>query len=617
MKKTLLLATCMGITLMGAAQSTRSFPSKRVVGPTHTRPGTLQSGDRDVIWTDDFSVPGNWVIAQDAGAFDLDWEIGVGLMNTGSFPTAPIMSTTAANGFAMLDSDAGNNTSGIEESAHITTATAVNLTGVNNVILEFENHYRLFPPEACYVVVSTDGTFPLLNSSTDITGMPNVFRLFTNLTTNQSTANPETVSLDISAIAGNQSNVKIRFHWTGAYGYSWYVDDVALIEQLDYELVNNFGVISHTGNGEEYGRVPPDQFQSTVNFGTEVLNFGVNPQTAVSVNVVVTGPLPATTEVLNLDFPLGDIASGATAYLDQDVAIGALGLGVYNVVFDVTSNESGSETNLTNNMVTRQFGVDDQRYAIDGIGVYDNNDLLGIGSGSFTGAEDGLEIMSYYEFISNATVHGVEAILADGTAVGSAVIVSLYDTTTVLNTPASAASLSNPIAQSDVIEIAQFNLDQGRIVGLFLTPANIAPGGYYCTVRLLSQANVYPITILDDNTVPQPGNSGLIFIPNNNVFGNGNAPAVRAVLDPTVGISENSALEGVSLYPNPSHGMLRLNSAYAGVHSVEVMNLLGANVKSERINANGTIDLSSIAKGVYMVRVSNANGSMVQRVALD
>ena len=202
MKKTLLLATCMGITLMGAAQSTRSFPSKRVVGPTHTRPGTLQSGDRDVIWSDDFSVPANWVIAHDAGAFNLDWQIGVGLMNTGSFPTAPIMSTTAANGFAMLDSDAGNNTSGTEESAYITTATGIDLSGVSNVVLEFENHYRKFPPEACYVVVSTDGTWPTLNSSTDITGMPNVFRLFSALATNGSTTNPETVSLDISTIAG-------------------------------------------------------------------------------------------------------------------------------------------------------------------------------------------------------------------------------------------------------------------------------------------------------------------------------------------------------------------------------------------------------------------------------
>ncbi|MBK6830314.1 MAG: T9SS type A sorting domain-containing protein [Flavobacteriales bacterium] len=615
MKKTLLVGVCLGLTVAGVAQSGRSLPEKRVAGPTITRPGVHHgSADRVVIWSDDLSSASTWTLGQDPGAFDLDWEIGVGLENTGSYPTAPIESTTAANGYAMLDSDGANNTSGTEESAHMTTATSIDLSSYSNVVLEFENHYRKFPPEACYAVVSTDGTFPLLSSSTDISGMPNVFRLFANLATNESTTNPETVSLDISSIAGGQSTVWIRFHWTGAYGYSWFLDDVSLIEQQPYDLVMNYGVISHTGNGDEYGRVPVAQLNPDMNFGAEILNFGSLAQTGLQVQVLVTDAASAT--VIDQTFTLGDLASGATVSLDEMVTLPAIGVGIYDVRFEVTSNEGGSEVILDNNVVNRQFGVDNDRYALDGIGVYDDNALLGIGSESFTGAEDGLEVMTYYEFAANATVHGVEAILANGTLVGSAVIVSLYDTTTVLNTPASAASLSNPIAQSDVIEITQADLDAGRVVGLFIAPANIAPGGYYCTVRLLSQGNLYPITILDDNTVPQPGNDGLIFIPNDNVFGNGNAPAVRAVLNPSVGISE-AALEGVGLFPNPTTGVLRLSTSYTGSHTIEVMDLLGARVMSERINGNGTIDLTGMAKGLYLVRVSNDKGSLVQRVALD
>lgn len=615
MKKTVLFGACLGLTVAGVAQSGRSFQEKRMAGPLQTRPAVHHgSADRDVIWSDDFSNAATWTIAQDAGAFDLDWQIGVGLTNQGSYPTAPIESTTAANGYAMLDSDGANNTSGTEESAHITTASSIDLSGSSNVVLEFENHYRKFPPEACYVVVSTDGTFPALNTSSDISGMPNVFRLFAGLATNASTANPETVSLDISSIAGGQSTVWIRFHWTGAYGYSWFVDDVSLIEQQPYDLVMNYGVVSHTGAGDEYGRVPVAQLNPEMNFGAEILNFGSLDQTGLSVHLLVTDASAAT--VIDQTYTLGDLAAGATVSMDEMVTLPTLAPGVYDVVFTVTSNEAGSETVVDNNVINRQFGIDNDVYALDGIGVYDNNTLLGLGSESFTGAADGLEVMSYYEFVTAATVHGVEAILSNGTEVGSAVIVSLYDTTTVFNTPGAAASLSNPIAQSDVIEITQTNLDEGRVVGLFITPANIAAGAYYATIRLLSQGNLYPITILDDATVPQPGGDGLIFIPNDNVYTNGNAPAVRAVLNPTVGISE-AALEGVGLFPNPTTGILRLSSTYAEAHTIEVMDLLGARVMTERISGNGTIDLTGMAKGIYLVRVSNSKGSLVQRIALD
>lgn len=617
MKKTLLLGVCLGSALIGTAQLNRSLPEKRVVGPTNTRAGVHHSAaNRALIWSDDFSNPATWTIAQDAGAFDLDWEIGVGLTNGGTYPTAPIESTTAANGYAMLDSDGANNNAGPAESAHITTANPIDLSGSANVVLSFENHYRRFNPNACYVVISTNGTdWPALTSDTAAwSSFPNVFKLFSTIGVNDATDNPETVSIDISDVAGGQSTVWVRFHWTGQYGYSWFVDDVSIVDQPSYDLVMNYGVISHTGNGDEYGRVPQSQLGSTMNFGAEIFNFGVEAQTGLTVSLLVTDGGGNT--VIDQDFPLGDLAPSATATLDEDVTLPTLAEGIYNVEFEVSSNESASEEVPEDNGVTRQFGIDNDVYALDGIGVYDDNDLLGIGSESFTGAADGLEVMTYYQFATNTTVHGVEAILSTTTEAGSAVIVSLYDTTTVLNTPGSAPTLSNPIAQSDVLEVSQADVDAGRIVGLFLSAANINAGGYYCTIRLLSQSNTYPITILDDNTVPQPGNDGLIFIPNDNVYGNGNAPAVRAILNPTIGISE-SMLEGVSLFPNPTNGVLRLSTAYSGAHTVEVMDLLGARVLNQRLLGNGTIDLSSVAKGIYLVRVSNSQGSMVQRVVRD
>ena len=31
-------------------------------------------------------------------------------------------------------------------------------------------------------------------------------------------------------IAANESQVWVRFHWTGTWGYAWFVDDVSIVE---------------------------------------------------------------------------------------------------------------------------------------------------------------------------------------------------------------------------------------------------------------------------------------------------------------------------------------------------------------------------------------------------
>ena len=65
-----------------------------------------------VIWEDDFSNPANWVIAHDPTACSLDWQIGVNSC-TGWYQINDIVSTTASNGWAMIDSDAyGGQTGG-------------------------------------------------------------------------------------------------------------------------------------------------------------------------------------------------------------------------------------------------------------------------------------------------------------------------------------------------------------------------------------------------------------------------------------------------------------------------------------------------------------------------
>lgn len=605
MKQTLLLGAGLVVALGASAQSGREFPIRKMRSNLQQDPGVAvpYRPDRAVIWSDDFSNASTWTAGIVAGSDNDNWVVGTN-GPSGPFAIPNIASTSAANGFALYDSDlfCGGN-----QNAFLAMANPIDLSAYPGAVLQFEQYFRAYYGE-CYVDVSVDGF-----NWTE-------FQVNADVAVNTSTTNPELYSLDITSAVANQANVWIRFRYyssntvhgqNAGCDYAWMVDDVSVIELEPYDLVLNYGVISHTGTGEEYGRVPTNQLNSDMELGAQVKNFGSLDQTGLAVQIVITDA--ASTTVLDQSFDLGDLAPGALADLDEFVPLSGLTPGIYDVVFTVSSNESGGDANPTDNTITRQFAVDDDEYALDGIDVYDSNELSSMGSTSFEGAADGLEILVYYELRQAATVYGVSAELANGSEANSAVIVSIFDTTQVFND-----NLNSPIAQSDVVNVTTANIAAGRVVGLFVPPVDLPAGGYYASVRLLSAANEYDIFVLDDVTVPQPGNASLIYDPvDQTVFGNGNASAVRLQLNPTVGIQEQPELTGVSMFPNPTNGILRFNTTQSGNHAITVIDVVGNQVMTDRLNGNGTIDLSGLARGVYMVRVDHANGSMVQRVTLD
>ena len=242
-----------------AKQEEKSFITTNDAYPSIKKEKKQQKDLQVDIWTDDFSDPDTWVLGND-GICTLNWEIGVGLENQGTYPTGPILSTTADNGYAMLDSDYYGENNSDDEDAWFTNEIAIDLTDYENVILEFESLFRSYNNNACYVVISTTNTdWPDLFVGYDADADPNVWHMFPDVTTNESTTNPITSRINISDVAGGESEVWIRFNWTGVYGYSWFVDDVKVIELPDNDVRLDYGVISHNATGDEYGRVPVSQ----------------------------------------------------------------------------------------------------------------------------------------------------------------------------------------------------------------------------------------------------------------------------------------------------------------------------------------------------------------------
>jgi hypothetical protein len=98
------------------------------------------------------------------------------------------------------------------------------------------------------VVISTNNTdWPALEPLTDVSGMPNVFHVWPGMAQQDAVDYPTLKSIDISDVAGGQPTVWVRFHWTGTWGYSWFVDDVALLPLP--ANVNNIGVFPNPTTG--------------------------------------------------------------------------------------------------------------------------------------------------------------------------------------------------------------------------------------------------------------------------------------------------------------------------------------------------------------------------------
>ncbi|MBN1199185.1 MAG: PKD domain-containing protein [Bacteroidales bacterium] len=101
------------------------------------------------------------------------------------------------------------------------------------------------------------------------------------------------------------------------------------------------------------------------------------------------------------------------------------------------------------------------------------------------------------------------------------------------------------------------------------------------------------------------------------------SPAKVVTVKNTLGINEFNAYN-VSIYPNPNTGKfnIKLNTGEQSVVNIKIFNLLGTMVYHEENvsifnDLTKTIDLSSIPKGIYHLKVEGTRGTSILRVVID
>ena len=134
-----------------------------------------------------------------------NWVIGTAAPS-GSFSSGmgAIASTTASNGFAMYDSDALATSAANAQDATLSFNNSIDCSAYQYVNLSFESYHRKFQ-DSVFVEVSND------NVNWDR------YEVHADLGVTDQSANPEFLSVNVSATAGNQPVVYFRFHYENKF----------------------------------------------------------------------------------------------------------------------------------------------------------------------------------------------------------------------------------------------------------------------------------------------------------------------------------------------------------------------------------------------------------------
>lgn len=646
MMKRIYLPTLAAILAAGSVQAQRAgneglqLPNKlqrlELVKTPNVRPATAPVAERaDAIFLEDFAngLNGN----SGFGAWTTDGPNGDIWRKTTTGPTGPYSSTSerldplltsSNNGFMIFASDSANtnwNTtppSIVENPVNWVgslVSPVLDLTENPEVEIRFAHRFRY----CCAPLQS--GSSHLLEVSLDGGDTwPSNYRFpLEDGTAGNTDSETRLMARKLNGIlVGNDaSQVRFRFTHDGTPGvshYHWQVDDVGIFPIPEHELIMNFGFLAQFGDGYEYHRVPQAQLLDQVQAGAQVWNYGLEAQTNVSVNISLEDE--DGNEVASLSQNLGTLAENDTVMLDQLLAIPfPMEPGLYTCHFTMSSDDIDLDDNPNNNSGVRYMMVTENAYGLDGINIIPTDDLVlaSGGTDSWPGDVTDVRLLNLAIINEPQVFTGVEIYLSsNNTQAGSYFIGALYP----LTAGGDNINTDTPIAASDVRIITASDINSRVVYAEFLDPIELGPGEfgqYYVSANLYQEAGK-DIRILDDLTVPQPGDASLLWLPSDNtLYSNGNSWAIRLVKRSGVGIQENPSLEGVTIYPSPTDGPLQIEVDAPGRMEVEVFNALGELVHTSSFQGSRTtLDLSDQAAGMYTVRVSNGDLFNIQRVVL-
>lgn len=88
-------------------------------------------------------------------------------------------------------------------------------------------------------------------------------------------------------------------------------------------------------------------------------------------------------------------------------------------------------------------------------------------------------------------------------------------------------------------------------------------------------------------------------------------------LDVPVGLNEDVDTVPFNIYPNPANDILHIETAYTGKYTVDIHDLSGRMLMRRTFDQSSAMDISSLAKGTYMVLVSNGKFTTSRKIVIQ
>ncbi|MDA9344781.1 T9SS type A sorting domain-containing protein [Flavobacteriales bacterium] len=520
-------------------------------------------------------------------------------------PAAAINSTTSANGFLISDIDSANHWNGNSgassgSSYHFIesyfTTSSIDLSGYANVSLEFEHSFRLNNSIDLTVSISTDS----INWTT--------YNVQGNATNNQASADPEYLSLNISSVAGNSATAYVKVGWN-ARVYFWMLDDMKIVETPDNKIdlsETSFGgwytTPTTNGFGLEYTLIPMKQIiANPYTFEGEVTNLGALNQTAhINVNVLDESSSSVFTTISadSILFPQDTmIFVGQNKFTPNSTGLYTFDTWASSV--DTISDTMSSFSAVTDNVYGRDNGTMSSSYE------------LGRSCG-------GMIVGSYFDVYDTDDLASLSVYMKDNSVPGALIYAMIYE-----------IDDSNDkiyLAQSDDYAITANDLNNWTTIS-FDDDFSLVPGTYMAAIGSYASPIDTSVIAMAQYTYPTT-----CYIQKNGCltgtqsFGSwywlSRAPMIRMNFAVVSSIEENIFEGKISVYPNPTNGILNLDmmGVTPSEYQIKISNILGEiiYVSSENISGinNDVIDLSSFSKGTYVIQIKNKESIFTDRIVI-
>lgn len=259
---------------------------------------------QNIVWSEDFSdggLPAGWT-SEDASGNGGVWTwcddpvdaVGAGCVVNWSLYAGQhggdFASTTATNGFMVMDSD---NLGGLANPPHVVrlTTAPIDCSALSEVWVKSENLIGVWE------YATTDNA--VLRASNDGVNWTsyNLFDILPGMQGNDPgvarwTLNPDVALSDISAVAAGQSTVYLQWSWTGNYEYYWLLDDVDIYDAdptplffpaHDMQVNSNFFAVAPN-------LIWPLEMVEPFGFLADISNQGIVTQSNVSLNLTIEDP---------------------------------------------------------------------------------------------------------------------------------------------------------------------------------------------------------------------------------------------------------------------------------------------------------------------------------------